>query len=160
MKLYEITDKYRLAIKEFYATEETSEDLAGMLDNLSGDLDEKLENSCCYYKNLLAEAKTFKEEAKRLADHAKALSSRADKFKGYVSHCLGNGGDAWSQGVHKISWRKSESVEIENESTIPNVYMIEKTTVSPDKTEIKNVIKSGGKVEGASLLQKNNVQIK
>lgn len=60
----------------------------------------------------------------------------------------------------KISFRKSESVEIENESLLDEQFIVTKTTTSPDKTKIKEAIKKGEFVVGATLKQNKNIQIK
>jgi hypothetical protein len=60
----------------------------------------------------------------------------------------------------KINFRKSESVEISQEVLIPNEYMTKKVVRTPNKVAIKDAIKNGLNVQGASLIQKNNLQIK
>jgi hypothetical protein len=59
-----------------------------------------------------------------------------------------------------LSLRKSESIEIVNESQLTDNYKTEKITYLPDKARIKNAIKEGIEVEGAVLLTKFNLQIK
>lgn len=60
----------------------------------------------------------------------------------------------------KISFRKSESVEIENESLLDEQFIVTKTTASPDKAKIKEAIKNGEFVVGATIKQNKNIQIK
>jgi hypothetical protein len=60
----------------------------------------------------------------------------------------------------KISFRKSESVEIDNEAEIPAQFLKEKTTYIIDKTAIKEAIKKGEVVIGARLQVNQNIQIK
>jgi CxxC motif-containing protein len=60
----------------------------------------------------------------------------------------------------KISFRKSESVEIDNEADIPAQFLKEKITYTIDKTAIKEAIKKGEVVIGARLQQNQNIQIK
>jgi len=50
--------------------------------------------------------------------------------------------DKLETNLYKISYRKSESVEIINEEMIPQEFMKEKTTVAPDKTAIKEALKN------------------
>ena len=58
----------------------------------------------------------------------------------------------------KLSFRQSESVQIEDENKLDGKYFIYKPTV--DKTAIKNDIKSGLIVNGASIVKKQNLQVK
>ena len=60
----------------------------------------------------------------------------------------------------KISFRKSESVEIDDESAISFAYLKEKITYTIDKAMIKEAIKKGEVVIGARLQVNQNIQIK
>jgi hypothetical protein len=60
----------------------------------------------------------------------------------------------------KLSFRDSESVEITNESQLDACFIVTKTVSSPDKKAIKDAIKSGVFVEGATISYNKNLQIK
>jgi len=60
----------------------------------------------------------------------------------------------------KISFRKSESVEVENVNQLPNEYKVIKLTETADKFKIKDAIKSGETIEGCSIKTNRNIQIK
>ena len=60
----------------------------------------------------------------------------------------------------KISFRKSESIEITNQETLSSEYITEKTTYTADKVAIKKAIKDGVVFTGAELVLKSNIQIK
>lgn len=60
----------------------------------------------------------------------------------------------------KISFRKSESIEIDNEGDIPAQFLKEKISYTIDKVAIKEAIKKGEVVIGARLQQNKNIQIK
>lgn len=68
--------------------------------------------------------------------------------------------DKLETNLYKISYRKSESVEIINEEMIPQEFMKEKTTIAPDKTAIKEALKNWSEVPGATIKINNNLQIK
>jgi hypothetical protein len=59
----------------------------------------------------------------------------------------------------KINFRKSESVEVD-ESIIANEYCNFKTVRTPNKALIKESIKNGAEISGASLKINHNLQIK
>jgi len=59
-----------------------------------------------------------------------------------------------------LSYRRSESVEIEDESLIPKEYMRETVKLSPDKRLISDRIKEGDFIEGARIVEKQNLQIR
>ena len=60
----------------------------------------------------------------------------------------------------QLSFRKSESVEVFDESLVDEKFKKVKTEISLDKTAIKNAIKNGEDVQGAKIVEKNNLQIK
>lgn len=98
-------------------------------------------------------------EIKRLTALKKNLETTNEKLKEAVSFAM------QSYGIFevktptlKLSFRQSESVQIENESLLDGKYFNYKPTV--DKTAIKNDIKSGLIVNGASIVKKQNLQVK
>lgn len=62
--------------------------------------------------------------------------------------------------LYKLSYRKSESVEILNENALPKEFIKEKITTAPDKTAIKEALKNWQEVPWASIKINNNLQIK
>ena len=60
----------------------------------------------------------------------------------------------------KLSYRKSESVNITDIDSVPKEYIKIKTEVSADKTNIKKAIKTGQYIDGAELVTNINMQIK
>ena len=62
--------------------------------------------------------------------------------------------------LNKLSFRKSESVSIFDEEAIPSEYKKEVVSVSIDKTEIKKAIKEWKEIPGATITEKQNLQIK
>lgn len=58
----------------------------------------------------------------------------------------------------KISFRKSESVEVDNVDELDEKF--KKVKVEADKTAIKQAIKNGEEIKGARLVKNNNLQIR
>ena len=69
-------------------------------------------------------------------------------------------GEQYKDSTCEIGWRKSIFVRIDDEKLIPKEYIIIKSTLTPDKITIKEKLKSGEEISGASLAEKNNLQIK
>ena len=59
----------------------------------------------------------------------------------------------------RVTWRRSISVEIQDESRIPDAYKKEKVSTSIDKIAIKKALTGGEEIAGATLLEKQNIQI-
>ena len=60
----------------------------------------------------------------------------------------------------KISFRKSESIEVEDVNSLPGEYKVVKITEQADKVALKEAIKGGLKINGVSLKVNQNIQIK
>lgn len=127
------------------------------LDQLQMDRDTKIENIALYIKNLLSDVAGIKAEKDNLAQRQKVAENKANSLKRYLSGYLA--GQKFSTARVAISFRKSESVNIEDITAIPEEYLKYKDP-EPDKTAIKSMLKSGKKVPGAELVQNQNIQIK
>ena len=126
------------------------------LQALQLEFDEKVEGIALWIKNLLAEAKMIKEEKDNLAARQKSCENKAESLKKYLSSALG--GEKFKTAKVSISYRKSESVEVEDVSLLGDDYL--KFKPEPDKTKIKDALKNGIALEGVTLVEKNNIQIK
>lgn len=144
---------------EFDIDEETGEILnASDLDDLKMAREQKIENIGLYYKNLVAEAEMVKAEAKNMADRQKRLERKAESLKNYLAYALQ--GEKFSTPKIAVSYRKSESVSIPDETLIDDKYCNVSIVKKPDKKVIKDALKSGKKVKGAELIVKNNISVK
>ena len=127
-------------------------------DALQLERTDKLENVALWYKNLLSEAAAFKAEKDAFAEKQKRAEAKAESLKKYLDSALH--GSKFDTTKVNISYRKSTSVEVIDQEAIPEQYLRTVTTVSPDKTEIAKALKVGEIVEGVTLKETNNIQIK
>lgn len=126
---------------------------------------DQLENkSQCYgfiVRQLEGECDMIDNEIKRLEAMKKSRGKTVDRLKESVSKAmLLYEIDKIETPTLKISFRKSESIEIEEESLIDEKYMTVKTTKTPDKKAIKEAIKAGEIVLGVTLKENQNIQFK
>lgn len=117
----------------------------------------KVENIACWIKNLQAEAEAYKKEEEAFRIRRKQAESRIESLKRYLTNWVS--GEKIETDRCKVSWRKSVSVEIQDESRVPEDYKKEKVIINIDKVSIKKALTGGKDVPGASLLEKQNVQI-
>ena len=150
--LYEI-DAQIMACVDFETGEIIDEE---KLQALQLEFDQKVEGIALWIKNLLAEAKMIKEEKDNLAARQKSCENKAESLKRYLSSALD--GEKFKTAKVSISYRKSESVEVEDISLLGDDYL--KFKPEADKTKIKEALKSGVELQGVSLVEKNNIQIK
>lgn len=104
-------------------------------------------------------AESAEIESKRLADIAKFYKNRVERVKQSVKLAMESHGiEKIETDMFRISFRKSESVLVDDVEVLPAEYVVLKK--SADKTAIKKAIKDGKNVEGARIIANNNLQIK
>jgi len=127
------------------------------LDQLQMDRDVKIENIALFIKNLLSDAEGIKAEKDNLAQRQRVAENKANNLKKYLAGYLA--GQKFSTSRVAISFRKSESVNVQDLTEIPKEYLKYKDP-EPDKTAIKADLKAGKDVPGAEIVQNQNIQIK
>ena len=152
---------YRMFTEVDEETGEVSQDILDELDQMQMARVEKLGNIGAYIKNLEAEAAAIKTERDNLKKRMDSKQREIDRLKEYVSNSLlSNNEKKMETSRVAFSFLASEKVEILDEDQIPKKYMKKKITFEPDKTEIKKLLKTGQKIKGCTLVQKQNLQIK
>ena len=154
--LYELTD----ALKNFELDidEDTGEILnSDELDALELERDTKIENIALWIKNLVSDAEAYKREKDNFNAKEKAAKNKADRLKAYLEAVLA--GDKFKSDRVIISYRKSESLNIEDGAEVPALYLKE---VAPtvDKMALKEAIKEGAVIDGVTIVEKQNMQIR
>jgi len=127
-------------------------------DQLQIDKTTKLENVALWYKNLQSEAQAYKAEMDIFAEKRKRAENKAESLKRYLDSALQ--GNKFDTVKVNISYRKSASVEVIDIDKLPEEYKKSITTVSADKVELGKALKSGTEIDGAKLVENNNIQIK
>lgn len=134
------------------------------LNQLTIARDAKIEGLALWFKNITAEAEAVKAEAKAFRERAHRLENKADGIKEYLHRALD--GMKFTTTRVEIGYRKSIALAVENEERLLEWAIKEsrdglyKTTYALSKSAITEAIKSGEAIEGAALVEKNNIQIK
>lgn len=119
--------------------------------------EDKVEGIALWIKNLLSDADAIKSEEEKLAQRRKANENKAKNLKEYLSKFLN--GQKFKTPKVSISYRKSESVEVTNISKLDDDYLkFAEPTV--DKTKVKKALKAGTVLQGVSLVENQNIQIR
>lgn len=160
MKLYEITDAYRQALESIEVDPETGEILfLDNLDELDATFEAKAEAVACYIKELRVDVKALKEEEDALKVRRFSTDKKAKSLMEYLSDCMNQiGKDKMQTPRCSLFFRRSTQVHIIDESQLPENLL--KITIEPDKTAIKNRLKTGETVDGAELVTNLTLQIK
>lgn len=112
--------------------------------------------SIAYFKARAEAAKVRIEEyqrIKRIAENAEKLLKERMQW---AMEVLGR--DKVEVGLHKMSLRSSQAVNITNEARIPNQYIKVETKI--DKESLKRDLKAGLVIEGAELITNKSIQIR
>ena len=126
-------------------------------EELSMTRDAKVENICLWIKNLKAQAEALKAEKESFAQRQKVAETKMESLKRYISNYLE--GTAFESAKVKVSFRKSEAVEILEGAVIPDEYLRFKEP-EVNKAELKAALKSGVHIAGVSIVENQNIQIK
>jgi predicted transcriptional regulator len=161
MKLYEITEALEAVLSgSFYVDEETGEYFdSSDLDALSMALTDKLEGCGCQLKNWQADIDAIKAEETRLRERRQTLERRYESLKAYVQSQMERTGETVETSKVSMKLRRSVTVEVA-EGFSDARYLVRTETVKPDKKAIRDALKKGEFVEGAELVEHQNLQLK
>lgn len=149
MKLYELTG----AIADLSSMDMDDEAVKTSLELIQGDFNDKAISIIKMAENLSADTSAIDAEIERLKARKQVILNRQKSLREYLLHNM------QASGVSKIecplftaSLRKGlESVEITDQSLIPNEFVSIEVVEKPDKTAIKKALQSGVEVPGAML---------
>lgn len=167
MKLYEIAADYQNFMEAVESGEIPIEAVSDTLESIQEMLEEKVDNIACLIKNLTADITAIKTEENNLAERRKVKENQIERLKTYLSETLQNNNIPKIETArNKISFRKSEPVDFENENdfiewAIKNRdELLTYSAPKVNKTEIKKAIANGAELPGVSIKTKYNLQIK
>lgn len=161
--LYNITNKFIDLFEKAQEGELTEEELQEQGNELALVLQNKGTSIVAYTRNTESLIEAMKVEEKRISENRKTLENKLDKFKEYVKDNMQRLGiQKLESELGTLSIAKNPaSVEILDESLIPNDYKKEKVTITVDKTAIKNDLKLGKNIQGVRLVEdKTTLKIK
>ena len=162
MTLYELTKAYSDFAAAVENGEIPEEAIADTFDMLEGDLDEKIDNTACAIKNLNVEIKGIDDEIKALMARKKSKENSVAFLKDNITRAMQSSGkDRFETARNKITFRKSERLEIYDEEKFVEAHP-EFVSYTPkiSKADVKGAVKSGVEVSGAQLVEAQNSQIK
>ena len=154
--LYELTGQF-LDIYNLELDEETKLDTLDSID-WQTDYEEKVENYIKVIKNIESDVEARKAEIKRLTELNKADEKKKDHLKETLSTSMQlTGHERVDTPLFKVSFRKSQAVEVD-ELVLPESYKV--ATWKPDKKRLKEDLKNGLEIVGASLVERKNLNIR
>lgn len=154
--LYELTGQF-LDIYNLELDEETKLDTLDSID-WETEYETKVENYIKVMKNLEADVEARKNEIKRLMELNKADEKKKEHLKDTLSASMSlTGHERVDTPLFKVSFRKSQAVEVD-EAVLPEAYKV--ATWKTDKKRLKEDLKNGLEIIGASLVERKNLSIR
>lgn len=157
--LYQIGEEQKELLAEIETNEgEITSDLAVKMNLLAENIEEKAIAYGFVIKQFEGEESLIDAEIKRLQELKKAKAKTKDYLKERISAALIEFGiENVETPLLKLSFRKSEAVEIVDEALLDAKYFNYKPSI--DKTAIKAGLKEG-EVPGARMVSNLNLQVK
>ena len=124
-------------------------------------LQDKGTNYAFVIKKLDAECDIIDTEIKRLSELKKVRQNACERLKSNISHAMQIFEvDKIESPLIKLSFRKSQSVNVANVNSLPSEFKTIKVTESADKMKIKQALLNGEVIEGCEIINSQNLQIK
>ena len=162
MKLYEEVNMIEDAINELlYADGDIDIDA---IDNLVQAKQETiangLESLCKIRARKQSEIDALRAESNRLSEKAERESNALLRLEQYIMSMLARSGEKKiTAGTFTVGTRVSSSVWVSPEFNNPE-FMRTNTTTAPDKVALKQALQEGRVIDGAYLVNKENLNIK
>lgn len=159
--LYEISEDFIAAFSAIEVDENGEALDLSALEMLECAFDKKAESIALYVKNLSAMSAQMKAEEINLFDRRKTIENKVGSLKRYLSTCMEYAGKTKLETPRcRISFRSSTAVQIDNTDDLPQEFVKVTQERKPDKTALKEAVKSGREIDGVALAMSWNIQIK
>ena len=177
--LYEIDEQLKV-LEEYMCDPETGEMLSDeefykKLDKVQMALSDKIENTMCFYKNLMSDVEQFKSEEKKIAERRKVKENLANRLQNRIDYYIryqytDEEGNIDNESLNKykfetskvkLSYRKSDKIEIKDLSKVPKEYIKEHELSESDikKTDIKKLMKQNGETDNDYAKIETNISM-
>ena len=170
MNVYDLKSEYqeiqRLLDEESYEVDEktgevlndNSETIKQLLAEVEGNIADKANSIAYLIKEAVNAQKILSDEVKRLNARKTMFANQEVRLKELLDYLLG--GKKLKTDRFTISYRKSTSVSIVDESLIPAEFLNVKETITVDKKKIKEKLSDFEMIPGAALVIKNSIGVR
>lgn len=126
---------------------------------------EKIDNICKYIRNIETDTDGIDAEIDRLYKIKKSNERKIDRLEAYITSSMQSQGlEKTETGLFKLSFRKSVSLEIIDESKIPDQFKEKIESIKIDKVPLKKWLEDEAyyavEENWCELVLKQNLQIK
>ena len=162
MNIYQIQNEYLLLVNQIIENGgEVTPQQELNLQITREQLQDKGTNYAFVIKKLDAECDIIDAEIKRLSELKKVRQNACERLKSNISHAMQTFEvDKIESPLIKLSFRKSQSVNVADVNSLPSEYKTIKVTEQADKVKIKQALLNGEVIEGCEIVNSQNLQIK
>ena len=159
MKLLDIAEEFQ-TLYEIATEEEDVETLTKLFNEIEAELKDKADNVRIVLSKLDKDIEFLDEEIKRLQQRKKAIQKNKENLKSLLALAL------YQAGIDKLKTPKAtfyfaptpSRVVINDESLIPDEFKV--TKIEIDKQKLKEALKDGLEIKGATLEQNETLRIR
>lgn len=153
LALYQITDRYELALREMVDMDIPAEAIADTLEGIEGEVTEKGRNVAAFFQNLEAEAMAMKIAEERIKARRQAIENKVARMKDYLKTNMERCGiTEISCPEFVVRIRKNPPrVVVDSENDIPPEFVREKVIKEIDKRALGDALKDGLDIDAAHL---------
>jgi len=159
MKLLDIADEFQ-KLYELASESDDIETLNSLYQEIEAKLEEKADNTRLILSKLDSDIEFLNKEIKRLQERKKMIERNKESLKTLLSIALK------MSGVEKLKTKKATfyfaptppRVVINDENLIPDEFKLIKTEI--DKQKLKEALKNGLEIKGATLEQNETLRIR
>ena len=149
--LYELEGIYA-QLQAMDLDDETFKDTLESID-FEKDLERNIEYFVKLLKNAVSDAESFKQAKQEFSEKEKNAKAKAEKYKEVIERALKMSNKKKVEaGLFTVSLRKSKQVDILDETKIPLEFIFQST--HPCR------VRHGEVIEGATLIEKESLQVK
>ena len=159
--IYQIADKYKL-IQQLIEEGAPEEAFVEALQNIDGELSEKLENYASVIKNIESDITGIKAEEGRLAERREAMENSIKRMKENMQFAMVTAGQTKIKG-EKFNFtvqKNPPSLMVLDENLIPRDYVQVKQVLKIDKKAILADLKNGTEINGVEISQGESIRIR
>ena len=162
MTIFKIQAEYQQIVNELIENGgELTPELELAMQITKDNFHSKSENYGYCIREINYNKEIIEREIERLQKLNKSCNKTIDRLKDNIEMAMNTFEvDKIETPLIKISFRKSESVEVEDVNNLPNEFKVIKLSETADKLKIKDAIKSGILIEGCSIKTNRNLNIK
>ena len=164
MKLYEISAQMREFVDKVNTGLIPDDAIQDTLDSIQISFEDKADNTASFIKGLRAEAKAIKAEEDALKGRRQSTENKADRLEQYLADNMLSAGLAEVKTPrNRLRFRRSTYLHIDDEGDFmrnkDNAAYLRQGKVSISRAEVTKAIKDGKNVAGATLNERQNLQI-